>query len=110
MLVQAGALALLAAGGGVFAPSLIAAVLLGIGTALVYPNLLAAVSDVAQPRDRAAVVGVSRFWRDTGFVLGALLVGLAADALGSRAAIEVVAVLTAASGLGVAATRWPAQP
>jgi MFS family permease len=110
MLVQAGALALLAAGGGAFAPSLIAAVLLGIGTALVYPTLIAAVSDVAQPRDRAAVVGVYRFWRDTGFVLGALLAGFAADALGSRAAIAVVAVLTAASGLGVAATRWQAQP
>jgi MFS family permease len=109
MLVQAGALALLAAGGGVFAPSLIAAVLLGIGTALVYPTLIAAVSDVAQPRDRAAVVGVYRFWRDIGFVLGALLAGFAADALGSRAAIAVVAVLTAASGLGVAATRWQAQ-
>jgi MFS family permease len=110
MLVQAGALALLAAGGGAFSPSLIAAVLLGIGTALVYPTLIAAVSDVVQPRDRAAVVGVYRFWRDTGFVLGALLAGFAADALGSRAAIALVAVLTAASGLGVTATRWQAQP
>ena len=108
MLVQAGALALLVVGGGAFAPSLVAAALLGIGTALVYPTLIAAVSDVVQPRDRAAVVGVYRFWRDTGFVLGALLVGFAADALGSRAAIALVAVLTAASGLGVAATRWQA--
>jgi MFS family permease len=110
MLVQAGALALLVAGGGAFAPSLAAAALLGIGTALVYPTLIAAVSDVVQPRDRAAIVGVYRFWRDTGFVLGALLAGFAADALGSRAAIALVAVLTAASGLGVAATRWQAQP
>ena len=108
MLVQAGALALLVAGGGAFAPSLAAAALLGIGTALVYPTLIAAVSDVVQPRDRAAIVGVYRFWRDTGFVLGALLAGFAADALGSRAAIALVAVLTAASGLGVAATRWQA--
>ena len=108
MLVQAGALTLLVTGGGAFAPSLAAAALLGIGTALVYPTLIAAVSDVVQPRDRATVVGVYRFWRDTGFVLGALLAGFAADALGSRAAIALVAVLTAASGLAVAATRWQA--
>ena len=106
MLVQAGALALLVAGTGAFAPSLAAATLLGIGTALVYPTLIAAVSDVVQPRDRAAVVGVYRFWRDMGFVFGALLAGFAADALGSGAAIVVVAVLTAASGLFVALTRW----
>ena len=108
MLVQAVALALLAGGGGAFAPSLVAAALLGAGTAFVYPTLLAAVSDVVQPRDRASVVGVYRFWRDSGFVAGALLAGFAADALGSRAAIALVAVLTAASGLGVAATRWQA--
>ena len=108
MLVQAGALTLLVTGGGAFTPSLAAAALLGIGTALVYPTLIAAVSDVVQPRDRATVVGVYRFWRDTGFVLGALLAGFAADALGSRAAIALVAVLTAASGLAVAATRWQA--
>jgi MFS family permease len=106
MLVQAGALALLVGGAGAFAPSLVAAALLGLGTALVYPTLIAAVSDVVQPRDRAAVVGVYRFWRDTGFVVGALLAGVAADALGSAAAIVLVAVLTAASGLFVAATRW----
>jgi MFS family permease len=106
MLVQAGALALLVAGGGAFAPSLAAAALLGIGTALVYPTLIAAVSDVVQPRDRAAVVGVYRFWRDMGFVVGALLAGVAADALGSAAAIALVAALTAASGLLVAATPW----
>jgi len=108
MLVQAGALTLLVTGGGAFTPSLAAAALLGIGTALVYPTLIPAVSDVVQPRDRATVVGVYRFWRDTGFVLGALLAGFAADALGSRAAIALVAVLTAASGLAVAATRWQA--
>jgi MFS family permease len=108
MLVQAGALASLVAGDGAFAPSLGAAALLGIGTALVYPTLIAAVSDVVQPRDRAAVVGVYRFWRDTGFVVGALLAGFAADAFGSGAAIGLVAALTAASGLVVAATRWHA--
>ena len=106
MLVQAGALALLVAGGGAFAPSLVAAALLGVGTAFVYPTLIAAVSDVVQPRDRASVVGVYRFWRDTGFVLGALLAGLLADALGSGAAIAIVAAVTGASGLLVAATRW----
>ena len=68
MLVQAGALGLLVAGDGAFAPSLAAAVLLGVGTAMVYPTLIAAVSDASQPRDRARVVGVYRFWRDFGFV------------------------------------------
>jgi MFS family permease len=106
MLMQAGALALLAAGGGAFAPSLAAAALLGIGTAFVYPTLIAAVSDVVQPRDRAAVVGVYRFWRDSGFVAGALLAGFAADAFGARSAIAIVAALTGASGLLVAATPW----
>jgi MFS family permease len=106
MLVQAGALALLVAGGGAFAPALAAAALLGLGTALVYPTLIAAVSDVAQPRDRASVLGVYRFWRDTGLVAGALISGSVADALGSGTAIATVAVLTAASGLWVAATRW----
>jgi MFS family permease len=106
MLVQAGALALLVAGGGAFAPSLVAAALLGIGTAFVYPTLIASVSDVVEPRDRAAVVGVYRFWRDSGFVAGALLAGFAADALGSGSAIAIVAALTAASGLFVALTPW----
>ena len=73
MLVQAGALGLLVVGDGAFPPSLAAAVLLGAGTAMVYPTLIAAVSDASQPRDRARVVGVYRFWRDFGFVLGALI-------------------------------------
>jgi MFS family permease len=106
MLVQAAALALLVAGGGAFAPALGAAVLLGIGTALVYPTLIAAVSDAVQPVERAQVVGVYRFWRDFGFVLGALLVGVVADATGSGTAIALVAGLTAASGAWVAVTRW----
>ena len=106
MLVQAGALALLVAGAGSFAPAVVAAVLLGVGTALVYPTLIAAVSDIAQPVERAQLVGVYRFWRDSGFVVGALLTGLVADALGAGAAIAVVAALTAGSGVWVAATRW----
>lgn len=106
MIVQAGALALLAATRGAFGPAFLAAVLLGLGTALVYPTLIAAVSDVASPRERAGTVGVYRFWRDTGFVVGALLAGLTADALGTGAAIAAVAALTGASGLSVFATRW----
>jgi MFS family permease len=110
MLVQAGALALLVAGNGRFGASLAAAVVLGAGTAMVYPTLLAAVSDASQPRDRARLVGVYRFWRDFGFVLGALIAGLAADATSSATAIVIVAALTAASGLVVASTGGQAQP
>ena len=106
MLVQAGALALLVAGDGAFAPSLAAALLLGAGTAMVYPTLIAAVSDASQPRDRARVVGVYRFWRDFGFVVGALIAGFGADATSAQTAILVVAALTAASGVLVAATSW----
>lgn len=106
MLVQAAALALLVAGGGSFVPALAAAALLGLGTALVYPTLIAAVSAVVEPRDRATVVGVYRFWRDAGFVAGALLAGFLADALSIGDAIMIVSALTAASGLVVAATPW----
>jgi len=109
MLVQSGGLAVLVLGGGSFAPSLVAAALLGIGTALVYPTLIAAVSDAVQPRHRAPAVGVYRFWRDAGFALGALLAGVVADAAGAGAAIAVVAALTAGSGLLVAATPWRAR-
>jgi MFS family permease len=106
MLAQAGALALLVAGEGAFGPAIAAAILLGAGTALVYPTLIAAVSDAVEPRRRAHAVGVYRFWRDTGLVAGALIAGLAADALGSGAAIVIVTGLTAASGLVVAGTGW----
>jgi MFS family permease len=110
MLVQAGALALLLVGDGAFSASLAAAVLLGAGTAMVYPTLIAAVSDGTQPRDRARVVGVYRFWRDCGFVLGALIAGIGADAASPDVAIVVVAALTAASGLLVAGTTWQSPP
>jgi MFS family permease len=106
MLVQAAALGLLVAGDGAFEPSLAAALLLGAGTAMVYPTLIAAVSDASQPRDRARVVGVYRFWRDFGFVLGALIAGIGADATSTKTAILIVAMLTGASGLLVAATSW----
>jgi MFS family permease len=109
MLVQAAALALLVAGNGSFAPSLAAAILLGVGTAMVYPTLIAAVSGAGQPRDRARTIGVYRFWRDFGFVLGALIAGVGADTTSPRTAIAIVAALTAASGLAVAATSWQQQ-
>lgn len=106
MLVQAGALVVLVAGGGTFEPAVVAAALLGVGTALVYPTLIAAVSDAVQPIDRAPAVGVYRFWRDIGFAVGALVSGAVADAFGAGEAISVVAALTAASGIWVAATPW----
>jgi MFS family permease len=110
MLVQAAALVLLVAGSGSFAPSLVSAVLLGAGTAMVYPTLIAAVSDATQPRDRARVVGVYRFWRDFGLVLGALIAGIGADVTSAATAILIVAALTAASGLAVASTSWHTRP
>jgi MFS family permease len=102
MLLQAAALALLAAGGGAVGAAAIAAVALGAGTALVYPTLIAAISDAVTPVARASMVGVYRFWRDMGYVAGALVAGVVADALGFAGAIAVVAALTAASGLWVA--------
>ena len=98
MLLQAAALAAFAARGGVgwYAG---AAVLLGLGTAAVYPTLIAQVSDLVPPRGRAGAVGVYRLWRDLGYVAGALLAGTIADLLGFRAAIGAVAALTAASGV-----------
>ena len=106
MLVQAGALVVLVAGGGEFTSALGAAILLGVGTAMVYPTLIAAVSDAIQPSDRARTVGVYRFWRDTGFAIGALVAGISADLATPAAAIILVAALTAASGLAVLATPW----
>jgi MFS family permease len=101
MLVQAVALGLLAVSDGSLRPAATSAVLLGLGTALVYPTLIAAMSDFVSPMARAPVVGVYRFWRDAGYVVGALIAGVAADALGYGGAIAVVAALTAGSGLWV---------
>ena len=100
MVLQGAALALIAATRG-FTPWAVGAVLLGIGTAMVYPTLLAAIGDVAHPGWRASAVGVYRLWRDTGFAVGALLAGAIADRFGMPAAIWVVAALTAASGIVV---------
>jgi MFS family permease len=102
MLLQSAALVLLAGSGGGVAVAAVAAVSLGAGTALVYPTLIAAISDAVTPVARASMVGVYRFWRDMGYVAGALIAGLVADALGFGGAIAVVAALTAASGLWVA--------
>ena len=77
-------------------------VLLGLGTAMVYPTLLAAIGDVAHPSWRASAVGVYRLWRDLGYAFGALLAGITADAFGLPAAIWLVAALTFASGIVVA--------
>jgi MFS family permease len=109
MLLQAGALVLLAASSGAVAPAAAAAVLLGVGTALVYPTLIAAISDAVTPVARASMVGAYRFWRDMGYVAGALIAGIVADALGFGGAIAVVAGLTAVSGLCVA-LDMPARP
>ena len=103
--VQAGAIALIALG-TTFAVWAVAAVLLGMGTAMVYPTLLAAVGDVAHPAWRARSVGVYRLWRDGGFAVGALLTGLIADAFGILTAIWVVAALTAVSGIVVAVRMY----
>jgi MFS family permease len=82
---------------------LMGAALQGLGTAMVYPTLLAAVTDYAHPAWRASSLGVYRFWRDLGYAVGALLSGVIADLLGFGAAIHVVAALTLLSGLAVAA-------
>jgi MFS family permease len=101
MWVQAGGIGLIAAASS-FSPWVTGAVFLGIGTAMVYPTLLAAIGDVAHPSWRASAVGVYRLWRDAGYAFGALLSGIIADLLGVAWAITVVGVLTLASGLVVA--------
>jgi len=109
MLTQAFAIALIAGTSG-FELWAVGAVLLGAGTAMVYPTLLAAISDVANPSWRARSVGVYRLWRDSGFAVGALLAGIIADLLGITAAIFAVAAITAASGLVVAVRMYETHP
>jgi MFS family permease len=109
MLVQAAAIGLLAASRG-FGPWALAGVGLGVGTAMVYPTLLAVVGDVAHPAWRASAVGVYRLWRDLGFAVGALLAGVIADLAGMLAAIWTVAALTALSGLVVAIRMYETRP
>jgi len=103
MLVQALALVMLVLSGAELGPAVAAAALLGAGTALVYPALIAAVSDRVTPLERPAAIGVYRFWRDAGYAVGGLLAGALADLGGFDEAILVTAGLTAASGLVAAA-------
>jgi MFS family permease len=98
MLLQAAAIVAVAALDS-FSAWLSAVCLLGVGTALAYPTLLAAIGDVVHPRERATFLGVYRFWRDTGAVVGALSAGAVADVANLRLAIVLVAAVTLASGL-----------
>jgi MFS family permease len=109
MLLQGAAIALMAIGSSL-PVWLLAAVGMGLGTALVYPTLLAAVADVAAPAWRGSAVGVYRLWRDLGFALGAVVAGVIADAAGVETAIWAVAVLTAGSGLVVAVRMRETRP
>ena len=109
MLTQALAIALIAATGS-FATWAVGAIVLGAGTAMVYPTLLAAIGDVAHPSWRARSVGVYRLWRDGGFAIGALLAGILADLISIPASIYAVAALTAASGLVVAIRMYETHP
>ena len=106
MVLQGAALAAIARGaqgeGGAYAWWMGSGALLGVGTAMVYPTLLAVIGDVAAPAWRASAVGVYRLWRDLGYVAGALSAGAVADAFGMTVAIQGVAALTAASGVWVA--------
>jgi MFS family permease len=109
MWVQAGAIAVIALSSG-FGGFALGAVLLGIGTAMVYPTLLAAIGDVAHPVWRASSVGVYRLWRDLGYAVGALLAGAVADAFGLAAAAYTIAALTFASGTLVALRMRETHP
>ena len=100
MVLQAGAIGAIAAG-STFAVWLVAGIVLGLGTALVYPTLLAVIADVAEPAWRGSAVGVYRLWRDLGFAVGAVVVGVLADVAGMTSAIWVVAAITLGSGLVV---------
>jgi MFS family permease len=105
MLLQAAGIGLAAAASN-FTVWAVAAVLMGAGTAMVYPVLLAVIGDVAHPTWRARAVGVYRLWRDLGYAIGALIAGVAADLLGVRAAIWLVAAITATSGMIVAVRMY----
>jgi MFS family permease len=97
MWIQAAGIALVTVASAI-AGFVVGVLLLGIGTAMVYPTLLAAIGDVAHPSWRASAVGVYRLWRDLGYAIGALLAGLIADAFGLQAAMWFIAALTFASG------------
>ena len=109
MWVQAAGIAAFVMGRS-FASWMAGAMLLGIGTALVYPTLLAAVSDVAHPDWRASAVGVYRLWRDSGYATGALAAGLLSDAFTMPFAIGAIAALTFVSGVVVASAMYETLP
>jgi MFS family permease len=109
MLTQAAALALIAVG-DTFTWWLAASALLGAGTAMVYPTLLAVIGDVAHPLWRARAVGVYRLWRDSGYAAGAIVGGIAADLWGLRAAVWAATAITVASGLVVAGRMYETHP
>ncbi|MBL6749500.1 MAG: MFS transporter [Nevskia sp.] len=111
MWLQAGGIAVTAtARSADFADFAVGAVLLGVGTAMVYPTLLAAIGDVAHPAWRASAVGVYRLWRDLGYAVGALLAGFTADIFGLAAALWLVAALTLLSGVIVAVRMNETRP
>jgi MFS family permease len=109
MLTQAVALALIAIG-ETFGAWLAAGALLGVGTAMVYPTLLAVIGDVAHPLWRARSVGVYRLWRDSGYAVGAVVGGVTADLWGLRAAVWSAAAITVASAVGVAIRMYETDP
>ena len=109
MFTQAAAIAWMAAVDG-FWPWFFGAAVLGAGTAMVYPTLLASIGDVAHPAWRARSVGIYRLWRDAGFAVGALVAGVIADLVSIEAAIYTVAALTAASGLVVVVRMYETHP
>lgn len=109
MAIQAAALWMAVLGQALPAKAL-GVVLLGAGTAMVYPTLIAAVSDVAAPAWRASAVGVYRFWRDAGFLVGAVAAGLLAQATSPSLAVQAAGVLTLASGIVVATTMRETLP
>jgi MFS family permease len=109
MWVQAGGIVVVAFS-DTFARFAAGGALLGVGTAMVYPTLLAAIGDVAQASWRASALGAYRFWRDLGYAFGALVAGAAADALGLSGALCLVAAITFASGLVAAARMTETRP
>lgn len=109
MWIQAVAIWLIAITAG-FLPWILETALLGLGTALVYPTLLAAVGDVAHPNWRASAVGVYRLWRDSGYAIGALTAGIIADLFGISWAIAIIGGLTFMSGLVTAIVMYETLP
>jgi len=109
MWIQAAGIALVTVASAI-AGFVVGVLVLGIGTAMVYPTLLAAIGDVAPPSWRASAVGVYRLWRDLGYAIGALLAGLIADAFGLQAAMWFIAALTFASGTVSAARLTETLP